>query len=238
MKLAVLVDAENTPANRFDFLAAQVRELGGADIFRLFADFTNPCHAPWLEIAARHGLETVLQGFGGKGKNSTDIAMVIQAMDILHAGLFDAICLVSTDRDFVSLTRRLRAGGLRVYGIGRAGVENGFADACTRFVALPQAGPPAMAPVPVPAPVQVPPELPALLLRVAAEHGADGWVNANVAATEIRKLSPALAERHLKGKFLKTLRAAGLVTERKTPAHQIRPRFAAAEKAKGQTASR
>ncbi|MFD1941015.1 NYN domain-containing protein [Paradevosia shaoguanensis] len=220
MKLAVLVDAENTPAKSFDFIAAQVQPLRDVGIFRLFGDFASPSLAAWRQVAVRHGLEPILQGSGGKGKNSTDIAMVIHAMDILHSGLFDAICLVSTDRDFVGLARRLRAGGLQVFGIGRAGVENGLESVADRYFHLPSV-------MPSPTRSPVAPELPAFLGHIASEHGVNGWILLAEAANALKQASPGLAERYLgKGRFLKTLRAADLISERKSARGlEIRPRL-------------
>lgn len=223
MSLAVLVDAENMPASRFEFIRNRVDELGRPAIFRLFADFTNPSHAAWLDIAKRQGLETVFQPSSGTGKNSADIAMVIHAMDILHSGRFTRLCLVSTDRDFVFLAQRLRAAGLAVYGIGRQS-DNGLAASCTAFYPVPSKVPP-VAPPPAP-PDPAPPELPALIARIAAERGTNGWVPASLAASALKELAPHLADRYLgKGRFLKNLRAMGLVTERKAQAGlEIRPR--------------
>jgi len=237
MSLAVLVDAENMPASRFEFIRNRVDELGRPAIFRLFADFTNPSHAAWLDIARRQGLETVFQPSSGTGKNSADIAMVIHAMDILHSGRFTRLCLVSTDRDFVFLAQRLRAAGLAVYGIGRQS-DNGLAASCTAFYPVPETARPAVAapktpsPAPKPStqapttPDPAPPELPALIARIAADRGTDGWVPLSTAAHALRELAPHLADRYLgKGRFLKNLRAMGLVTERKAQAGlEIRPR--------------
>jgi hypothetical protein len=236
MDIAVLIDAENISATQYDFIADQISKIGVARLFRLFADFTNPAHAVWLDLAARNGLEPVLQCSGGKGKNSTDIALTIHAMDILHGIAVDAICLVSSDRDFAPLAQRLRAGGLLVYGFGRADAHTTLRAACTRFFALPVTTMPTAMAVPVPTaraqaakakpasqpalvkstPKPAPPTAleTALRDRVAAK-GVEGWITLPVAAKALREVAPKLAEQYCgKGKFLRNLRASGATTER------------------------
>ncbi|MDB5562641.1 MAG: hypothetical protein JWN11_2059 [Hyphomicrobiales bacterium] len=223
MTLAVLIDAENISATHYDFVAAQIRDIGTAIIFRLFADFTNPAYSGWLDLAKRHGLEPVLQCSGGKGKNSADIALTIHAMDILHEGAVQAICLVSSDRDFAPLAQRLRAGGMQVYGLGRADAHAMLRAACTRFFGLTVTVAPAAVAKPVPAapaPKRAPKAAPPITLEralreIVAAKGVEGWITLPVAAKALREVAPKLAEQYCgKGKFLRNLRASGTTAER------------------------
>ena len=116
-RIAVLIDAENIAVQHAAAIAARVAALGDPHIVRLFGDFTEQRLAGWLDVARANGYQPVLQLSGGKARNSTDIALVIDAMDILHSTVTDAFCLVSDDRDFLPLATRLRAAGKRVHVI-------------------------------------------------------------------------------------------------------------------------
>src|SRR5436190_8798187 len=100
-RLAVLIDAENIEVTFASDVLAHARKLGDLNLVRLFGDFTEMRMSGWLEVARAKGLQPMLQLNGGRRKNSTDMALAIDAMDILHAGAIDAFCLVSDDRDFV-----------------------------------------------------------------------------------------------------------------------------------------
>ncbi len=117
-RLAVLIDGENVSPVHF----AHVRKLacakGTCVAWRVFGNFTNPAHAGWLDVCKMHGLEAVLQLPVTSGKNAADIAITVAAMDLAHDGKMTGLVIVSNDRDFVPLVRRLRAGGLDVHGIG------------------------------------------------------------------------------------------------------------------------
>lgn len=115
--LAVLIDADNMPAEHAPEVMRRARLWGDVSIVRLFGDFSGNRLADWRELAHNNGYETVLQLNGGKGKNSTDIALTIHAMDLLHDGAVDCFCLASNDRDFLPLAARLRGAGKRVYAV-------------------------------------------------------------------------------------------------------------------------
>jgi NYN domain len=125
-RLALLIDAENVGGAHFAEIDAKVRSLGDPVIKRLFGDFTEGRLSGWLDVARQHGLEPVLQLNGGRAKNSTDMALAINAMDVLYSGAVDAFCLVSNDRDFLPLATRLRGSGKRVYGFVIGPVEARF----------------------------------------------------------------------------------------------------------------
>jgi hypothetical protein len=208
--LAVLIDAENISSGLFEPLREKVDALGQAIIWQLHGDFFSWPHPGWQDVAQHHGIELKHQFHGGK--NSSDIAMTIAAMDILHAGKAKGFCLVSNDRDFAPLARRLRAENMPVYGFGRDVAGETFRSACTEFHIL-------NTPLPLmPAAANRGLDqldvkrLHELLHTVSKEKGKDGKVSTAVAAIYIKTNAPDLAKRvGGAGKFLKALRALDLV---------------------------
>jgi hypothetical protein len=134
LALAVLIDAENIAATLFDSLEREVRKLGEVVSWQLHGDLISWPHPGWQELAQSKGLEIRHQFH--TGKNSSDIAMTIAAMDLLHGGKIAGFCLVSSDRDFAPLARRLRADAVPVYGFGEPKTSEPFRKACTRFFEL------------------------------------------------------------------------------------------------------
>ncbi|HEX4293003.1 MAG TPA: NYN domain-containing protein [Rhizomicrobium sp.] len=129
-RLAVLIDGDNAPARFVDKLFQKVANLGEARVRRVYGDFSNPCLKPWKDVLAKHALvprQTVEQC---QGKNASDIALVIDAMDLLHSGKFDGFCIVSSDSDFTSLAMRIREHGAKVYGFGEQKTPKSFRRAC------------------------------------------------------------------------------------------------------------
>jgi uncharacterized LabA/DUF88 family protein len=133
-KLAVLIDADNTSPKIADGLFDEVAKIGEASLRRIYGDFSRGQLAGWEKILARHAILVQQQFAYTTGKNSTDITLVIDAMDLLHSGRFDGFCLVSSDSDFTRLAARIREQGVDVYGIGRAKTPESFRQACTRFI--------------------------------------------------------------------------------------------------------
>ena len=120
----------------------RARQWGDVIIVRLFGDFTANRHAEWCRLALAAGYEPILQLNGGAGKNSTDIALTIHAMDLFHGASFEGFCLVSNDRDFVPLAMRLRSAGKHVYAICRQ-ADARIQKACTEtFTLAPAQAPP------------------------------------------------------------------------------------------------
>ena len=136
MRLAVLIDADNVAAALADALFAETRELGTATVRRAYG--TSGGLTNWAKAMARWG---VLPMPALAGKNATDIAMVIDAMDILHTGTVDGFCLVSSDRDFTRLAIRLREAGVPVYGFGKTAAPDAVDEVYTRFRVLSAAVP-------------------------------------------------------------------------------------------------
>lgn len=133
-KLAVLIDADNTSPKIADALFEEVAKIGEASLRRIYGDFSKGQQAGWEKVLQRHAILAQQQFAYTTGKNSSDIALVIDAMDLLHSGRFDGFCLVSSDSDFTRLAARVREQGIDVYGIGRSTTPESFRQACTRFI--------------------------------------------------------------------------------------------------------
>ena len=133
-KLAVLIDADNASPRIADGLFEEVAKIGEASLRRIYGDVSKGQQAGWEKILAKHAILWQQQHAYTTGKNSSDIALVIDAMDLLHSGRFDGFCLVSSDSDFTRLAARIREQGTDVYGIGQAKTPESFRQACTRFI--------------------------------------------------------------------------------------------------------
>ncbi|MHA3913340.1 NYN domain-containing protein [Halovulum sp. GXIMD14793] len=133
-KLAVLIDADNTSHSLAGPLFAEIATLGDAALRRIYGDFTREQLKGWLDKVQNHALRPYQQVAYTQGKNSSDIALVIDAMDLMHSGRFDAFCLVSSDSDFTGLSVRLREQGLDVFGFGQKKTPESFRQACSRFI--------------------------------------------------------------------------------------------------------
>ncbi len=133
-RLAVLIDADNVPAGYADAIFEEIAALGEASVRRIYGDWSAARLAGWARKVAALGLVADQQFSNTKGKNASDIGLVIAAMDFLHSGLFDGFVLVSSDSDFTRLAARVREQGLDVYGIGEKKTPEAFRMACKRFI--------------------------------------------------------------------------------------------------------
>ena len=133
-RLAVLIDAENASHRIAEALFSEIATLGEASARRIYGDFASPQIAGWTKVLARFAIQPQQNFANTKGKNSGDIALVIDAMDLLHSGRFDGFCLVSSDADFTRLAARIREEGVDVYGFGEQKTPESFRQACTRFI--------------------------------------------------------------------------------------------------------
>lgn len=133
-RLAVLIDAENASARIAEALFTEIATLGEASARRIYGDFASPQIAGWTKVLAHFAIQPQQNFANTKGKNSGDIALVIDAMDLLHSGRFDGFCLVSSDADFTRLASRIREEGVDVYGFGEQKTPESFRQACTRFI--------------------------------------------------------------------------------------------------------
>ncbi|MFE3838467.1 NYN domain-containing protein [Pseudogemmobacter sonorensis] len=133
-RLCVLIDADNVPAGYADAIFDEIASLGEASVRRIYGDWSAVRLNAWARKVAALGLVADQQFANTKGKNASDIGLVIAAMDFLHSGLFDGFVLVSSDSDFTRLAARIREQGLDVYGIGEKKTPEAFRMACKRFI--------------------------------------------------------------------------------------------------------
>lgn len=132
-RLAVLIDSENISIRYIKFILDEISNYGVATYKRAYGDWTNPSTAGWKEVVLKNSITPVQQYSYTQGKNSTDSAMIIDAMDILYSGKVDGFCLVSSDSDFTRLAARLREAGMLVIGMGEQKTVEAFRASCTLF---------------------------------------------------------------------------------------------------------
>ena len=132
-RLAVLIDADNTSPKVAEGLFLEIAKLGEASVRRIYGDFSDDRLKGWAKILAQYAIIPHQQFAYTQGKNSSDIALVIDAMDLLHSGRFDGFCLVSSDSDFTRLASRVREPGMHAYGFGQRKTPEAFRQACLRF---------------------------------------------------------------------------------------------------------
>ncbi len=133
-RLAVLIDADNARANIIEGLLAEVAKFGVASVKRIYGDWTTPNLGQWKSVLLEHSIQPIQQFRYTTGKNATDSAMIIDAMDLLYTSTFDGFCIVSSDSDFTRLASRIRESGKRVYGFGEKKTPRPFVTACDRFI--------------------------------------------------------------------------------------------------------
>ncbi|MGA0541025.1 NYN domain-containing protein [Neotabrizicola sp. VNH66] len=133
-RLCVLIDADNVPAAYAEVIFEEIAALGEASVRRIYGDWSAIRLNAWAKKVAALGMVADQQFANTKGKNASDIGLVIAAMDFLHSGLFDGFVLVSSDSDFTRLAARIREQGLDVYGIGEKKTPEAFRMACKRFI--------------------------------------------------------------------------------------------------------
>jgi len=133
-KLAVLIDADNAQPSIVDGLLIEIANYGTASVKRIYGDWTAPNLKGWKEVLLMHSIQPIQQFAYTTGKNATDSAMVIDAMDLLYSGNFDGFCVVSSDSDFTRLASRIRESGLLVYGFGEQKTPSAFVSACDKFI--------------------------------------------------------------------------------------------------------
>lgn len=183
-RLAVLIDADNASSKITKGLFEEIAKIGEASVRRIYGDFSSSRLKSWADILSTYAIMPHQNFAYTAGKNASDIALVIDAMDLLHSGRFDGFCLVSSDSDFTRLAARIREEGIDVYGFGEQKTPESFRQACRRFIytenLLPEA--------PAPSEPDKPDARPASLTRPASQatalirtamsqlEGDDGWV--------------------------------------------------------------
>ena len=136
MNLAVLIDGDNIPSKYIKEMMEEIAKYGVPSIKRIYGDWTNPKLNRWKGLLLEHAIQPVQQYGYTTGKNSTDSAMIIDAMDILYSGNTDGFCIVSSDSDFTRLATRLRESSQFVIGIGEQKTPKPFIVACDKFIYL------------------------------------------------------------------------------------------------------
>lgn len=133
-KLAVLIDADNTSPRIAPGLFEEIAKIGEASVRRIYGDFSASQLKGWKDILSMHAIMPHQNFASVAGKNASDIALVIDAMDLLHSGRFGGFCLVSSDSDFTRLAARIREHGVDVFGFGEKKTPESFRQACKRFI--------------------------------------------------------------------------------------------------------
>lgn len=133
-RLAVLIDAENTNASHVHTLMSRVANFGRPTVRRAYGDWTTPQLTPWKKVLSPLAIRPQQQFRHLKGKNTTDSALIMDAMDLIHGGVVEGICIVSSDSDYIGLATRIQEAGLLAYGFGQQGTHPAFMAACDEFV--------------------------------------------------------------------------------------------------------
>jgi len=133
-KFAVLIDADNSSINAIASVLEEVAKYGIASVKRVYGDWSNDALKKWRDVLLPHAITPVQQFAYTKGKDATDMILIIDAMDLLYAGALDGFCIVSSDSDFTPLASRIRENGLSVYGFGKKSTPEAFKKACDKFI--------------------------------------------------------------------------------------------------------
>ena len=133
-RLAVLIDAENASARLIQPLLNEVAKYGTANVKRIYGDWTTPNLSAWKHSLNKFAIQPIQQFRYTTGKNASDSALIIDAMDLLHSGRVDGFCIVSSDSDFTRLACRIRESGHSVFGFGQKKTPEPFVSACDRFI--------------------------------------------------------------------------------------------------------
>ncbi|MCG8478758.1 MAG: NYN domain-containing protein [Spirochaetales bacterium] len=134
MRLAVLIDADNSQSSIMEGLLEEIANYGIASIKRIYGDWSSDSMRGWKNILLDYAIQPIQQYPYTRGKNATDMRMLIDAMDILYSGTMDGFCLVTSDSDFTPLAQRIRQSGFTVYGFGEEKTPKAFVRACDRFI--------------------------------------------------------------------------------------------------------
>jgi hypothetical protein len=194
LRLAVLIDADNAPPSIAAELMAEIGRYGIATVRRAYGDWTTPNLGGWKESLLAHAIQPIQQFRFTTGKNATDSALIIEAMDLLHGGRIDGFCLVSSDSDFTRLATRIREAGLTVYGFGERKTPQPFVSACNKFIfteILKGSSDAALNSAAGQIPLK-----PILTKAVAEAAGEDGWTPLGAVGNLINKEYPAFDSRN------------------------------------------
>src|ERR1700716_2228540 len=204
--LAILIDGDNASPKIVVGLLAEVAKFGVAGVRRIYGDWTKPQLNGWKDCLLEHSIQPVQQFAYTTGKNATDGAMIIDAMDLLNTGRFDGFCIVSSDSDFARLAARIREQGITVYGFGERKTPRPFVTACDKFIYLdvlrsdaePDAAPAAKTAAKAHAKktAKDPQPLATLRAAVTAVSDEDGWADLGGVGSHIVKQLPEFDPRN------------------------------------------
>jgi len=195
-KLAVLIDADNAQASSVHELLEEVSRYGTASVKRAYGDWSTPQLKKWQQELNTHTIKPVQQFAYTKGKNATDSALIIDAMDLLHTGDLNGFCLVSSDSDFTPLAARIRESGLVVYGFGERKTPEAFVKACDKFIYTDILKPPAAKTAKTKAKSKSPSPKKKLVEAVDKAAADDGWANLGTVGTMLLKNDPSFDSRN------------------------------------------
>lgn len=193
-KLAVLIDADNAQPSLVHELMAEISRYGTATIKRAYGDWTTPNLKGWKDVLHALAVQPIQQFSYTTGKNSTDAALIIDAMDLLHSGALDGFCLVSSDSDFTRLATRIRESGLVVYGFGERKTPLPFVAACDKFVFTEILKPPQVRNADDKQPAD--PLEPMMRIAVTGSAKDDGWAALSTVGSMLLKNSPSFDPRN------------------------------------------
>ena len=135
-KIAMLIDVDNAPASKIEVILSELAKYGVVNIRKAYGNWKNPKSKGWEAVLHEYAIQPIQQFDYTKGKNASDMAMTIDAMELLFTKELDAFCIVSSDSDFTPLVMRILANGLKVYGFGEKKTPMPFVNACSRFLYL------------------------------------------------------------------------------------------------------
>ncbi len=222
-RLAVLIDSDNTTASLTTELLEEIAKYGTPTVKRAYGDWTTQHLVGWKDELLRHAIQPVQQFAYTRGKNSTDSALIIDAMDLLYAGNLEGFVIVSSDSDFTRLATRLRESGMTVYGLGRRTTPEAFVAACDRFIYLdllrPELEEPARRAAEGGEPTPPPPDLKRVLsTAISGTSKDDGWSNLGEVGSFLSKSNAAFDARDYgHSKLSELVRAQSYVDVRDVP---------------------
>jgi uncharacterized LabA/DUF88 family protein len=205
-RLAVLIDADNAQALIIEGILSEIAKFGTATARRIYGDWTEPQLNSWKKVLLNNSIQPIQQFSYTKGKNATDSALIIDAMDLLYTRRFEGFCLVSSDSDFTKLAARIREEGLTVYGFGEKKTPQPFVAACDKFIYTEVLQPTTNADIKEPAPKNTPQKssdlkddvkeiLDVIFLAIESVSGDSDWANLGNVVGNITKLHPGFDSR-------------------------------------------
>ncbi len=185
-KIALFIDADNAPASKFEDVLSEVAKYGVVTIRKAYGNWKSPTLRPWEELLLEHAIQPIQQYDLTKGKNASDMALVIDAMDVMYTKNIDVMCFISSDCDFTPMVTRAIAEGKVVLGFGQRKTPLPFVNACSKFLFLDQPGSVEEVNVSKPKNIKSDTKLIALLRQgIEANEDDDGWADLGAVGSNI-----------------------------------------------------